>query len=496
MKKQVFNPFLPLNEFVPDGEPHVFDDRVYLYGSHDEEGADTFCKRDYVVYSASIYDLKTWKYEGISYEAKNDPNYKERPYMYAPDCVKGNDNKYYLYYAMSGYRGVGGYFGPISVAVSDKPTGPFKFIGFVKYKDGSLMLDYVPFDPAVMNDNGVIRLYYGTQYDYEENLEEFLKNDELIALEANMFGKTKDEIIKYAKGDSVNGAVMAILDNDMTTVKEAPHHIIPYNTKGTSFEAHPFFEASSIRKFNNKYYFIYSSKQNHELCYAMSDYPDKDFKFMGTLVSNGDIGYNGRDENNRLNMTGTTHGSIEYINGCYYVFYHRLTHKSDYSRQACAEPIYMNSDGTFNQVEITSSGLNNGPLKALGKYSACIACNITNGSMPHGSNKIFNEHFPNVNNEKDIRFISEITNNTLIGFKYFEFRNNKKLKLTYRGLAHGYVSISNDFDNKELKKVKINPVSDFTTIEFDIELMDGIRPLYLYFEIDGLLDLLDITFLK
>lgn len=493
MKKQIFNPYLPLNEFIPDGEPHVFDDRVYVYGSHDKEGGDTFCMLDYVVYSAPINDLTNWRYEGISYKRENDPNYKERPYMYAPDVVRGNDNNYYLYYAMSGYRGVGGYFGPISVAKSNKPSGPFKFIGFVKYKDGSLMLDYVPFDPAVINDNGVIRLYYGTQYDYEENLEAFLKNDELITLEANMFGKTKDEIIKYAKSDSVNGAVMAILEDDMVTVKEKPKHIIPYNTKKTSFEAHPFFEGSSIRKFNDKYYFIYSSKQNHELCYAISNYPDKDFKFMGTLVSNGDIGYNGRKEENRLNMTGTTHGSIEYINGKYYIFYHRLTHKSDYSRQGCAEEIFMNSDGSFNQVEITSCGLNDGPLKAKGKYSSCIACNITNGAMPHGSNKIFSEHFPNVTNDKELRFIGEITNNTLIGFKYFKYDHNKKFKFTYRGLANGTITISQDIDNS-LKKVKITPSSDFSTIELDILFNDGIKPLYLYFEIDGLVDLLDISF--
>ena len=30
--KQVYNPYLPLWEYVPDGEPHVFGDRVYLYG--------------------------------------------------------------------------------------------------------------------------------------------------------------------------------------------------------------------------------------------------------------------------------------------------------------------------------------------------------------------------------------------------------------------------------------------------------------------------------
>ena len=493
MDKDIYNPFLPLNEYVPDGEPHVFDDRVYLYGSHDMEAGDTFCMRDYVVYSASIYDLKNWKYEGVSYEASNDPNYNERKYMYAPDVVRGNDGKYYLYYAMSGYRGVGGYFGPISVAVSDKPEGKFEFIGFVKYKNGDLMLDYVPFDPAAMNDNGVIRLYFGTQYDYEENLEEFLKSDELITLEADMFGKAKEEIIKYAKADSVNGAISLVLCDDMVTVKEKPKHIIPYNTKGTSFEAHPFFEASSIRKFNNKYYFIYSSKQNHELCYAMSDYPDKDFKFMGTLVSNGDIGYNNRSEENRLNMTGTTHGSIEYINGKYYVFYHRLTHKSDCSRQACAEEIIMNSDGTFNQVEMTSCGLNGGPLRAKGKYPSVIACNITNGNMPHGSNKIFKEHFPNVTNENDLRFVGEITNNTLVGFKYFNYKNNKTFSFTYRGKGNGTVSIGQDMDNY-VKKIKIKPSDDFITVTVDIDFTDGVKGLYLYFEIDELIDLLDISF--
>ena len=46
--KQVFNPYLPLNEYIPDGEPHVFGDRVYIYGSHDKENGDDFCMLDYV----------------------------------------------------------------------------------------------------------------------------------------------------------------------------------------------------------------------------------------------------------------------------------------------------------------------------------------------------------------------------------------------------------------------------------------------------------------
>lgn len=417
MKKQVFNPYLPIHEYIPDGEPHVFGDRVYIFGSHDKEGGYTFCMLDYVTYSAPVDDLSDWRYEGVIYRAEQDPQYPKLKYMYAPDVVCGNDGRYYLYYSMAGDYGYGGYVGPMSVAVSDKPEGPYEFLGFVRNKDGSPMEKYVCFDPAVMNDDGVIRLYYGTQYGIDGS-EEVQREETFENSLMEMFGKTREEIRSYP--DNINGPVMAVLNDDMLTVKEEPKHIIPYHVKGTSFEAHPFFEGSSIRKVGEKYYFIYSSWLNHELCYATSDYPDKDFCFGGTIVSNGDVGYKGRKAYARLNMTGTTHGSIIKINGQWYVFYHRLTHKSDYSRQSCAEKIEICKDGSIPQVEITSCGLNDGPLKAEGRYPAVIACNITNGHMPFGSNSIYREPFPNVNNIGEERFIAEISHGTLIGFKYFD----------------------------------------------------------------------------
>jgi putative transposon-encoded protein len=48
MKKQGFNPYLPSWEYIPDGEPHVFDGRVYVFGSHDRFGGHTYCPNDYV----------------------------------------------------------------------------------------------------------------------------------------------------------------------------------------------------------------------------------------------------------------------------------------------------------------------------------------------------------------------------------------------------------------------------------------------------------------
>lgn len=98
------NPFLPLWEYTPDGEPHIFGDRIYLFGSHDTEGGDRYCsKGDYVGWSAQLDDLSDWRYEGVMYSAEQDPH--TRPGvtdLYAPDVVQGKDDRYYLYYTLSG----------------------------------------------------------------------------------------------------------------------------------------------------------------------------------------------------------------------------------------------------------------------------------------------------------------------------------------------------------------------------------------------------------
>ncbi len=489
MKKQVYNPFLPLDVCIPDGEPHVFGDRVYLYGSHDKEGGETFCMLDYTVYSAPVDDLSDWRCEGVSYKASQDPDYGERNFMYAPDVVKGNDGRYYLYYCMSGRNGAGGYFGPISVAVSDSPAGKFEYLGYVRYPDGSPMKKYVCFDPGVINDNGVIRIYYGTQYNFEEQPD--WPCEKYIQSEMQMFGKSREEIL--GTPESVMGASMVTVGDDMLTVTSEPVHIFPYKVKGTAFEEHPFFEASSIRKVGEKYYFIYSSKKNHELCYATSDYPDKGFIFGGTIVSNGDIGIDGITEKNRLNMTGTTHGSIEKINGEWYVFYHRLTHKSDYSRQACAEKIHIAKDGSIAQVNITSCGLNGAPLRGEGVYPAPICCILTNGNMPHGSNKIFTESFPNCSNDATDRFIAEICDNTLIGYRYFEFSGKTTLTLSSRGSGEGTFEIS-DESGRLLGKIVVSPSEKWSENSCELDISAGTHTLFLRYKGSGLVSLLSLKF--
>lgn len=490
MKKQVCNPFLPLHEYIPDGEPHVFGDRVYLFGSHDKEGGETFCMLDYVAWSAPVNDLTDWRFEGTIYRAAQDPGYPARKYMYAPDVVQGNDGRYYLYYCLSGDFGVGGYHGPISVAVCDTPAGRYEFLGFVRWQDGTPMKRYICFDPAVLNDNGTIRLYYGTQYDFEER-EDFAERPDLLQSEMEMFAKSAEEILNTP--ESVMGANMAVLEDDMLTVRGEPVRIIPYRVKGTDFEAHPFFEAASMRKVGEKYYFVYSSQKNHELCYAVSDHPDREFRFGGTIVSNGDVGYEGRADADRLNMTGTTHGSIIQLGDSWYVFYHRLTHKSDYSRQACAEKIHILSDGSIPQVPITSCGLNGGALLAEGTYPAPIACCITNGHMPHGSNSIYKEKFPHVTHEGETRYIAEISDGTMLGYRYFAFKGAVTLTLTYRADADGIFTVT-DETGRILGTVSLTASGEWTKTACLLDEEAGDHALYLTYHGEGEAAISEIAF--
>lgn len=163
------------------------------------------------------------------------------------------------------------------------------------------MLNYICFDPGVINDDGTIRIYYGTWSD-EALDKDFPNHEEAIQTVMQRYHKSRNEVLQTE--GSVMGPCTVTVGDDMLTVTSEPRHIIPAYPIGTSFEEHPFFEASSIRKIGGKYYFIYSSWQNHELCYATSDLPDRDFVFGGTIVSNGDVGYHGRSEKDRLNMTG------------------------------------------------------------------------------------------------------------------------------------------------------------------------------------------------
>ncbi|MBO5176634.1 MAG: family 43 glycosylhydrolase [Lachnospiraceae bacterium] len=462
-KKQAFNPYLPSWEYIPDGEPYVFGDRVYVYGSHDLSNGHVFCLGDYVCWSASVDDLGDWRYEGVIYPKTSDPfNKNGKMCLYAPDVTVGPDGRYYLYYCLDKVS-------VVSVAVCDTPAGRYKFLGYVHYEDGTRLGDKPgdepQFDPGVFTEGENTYLYTGF----------------------------------CGRGDkSRTGAFVTVLGPDMLTIKEAPKRVAPgceYG-QGTSFEGHEYFEAASIRKHGDTYYFVYSSVVMHELCYATSKSPTEGFVYGGVLVSNCDLHIDSYKPADMPTAYGANnHGSMVEINGQWYIFYHRQTNGTWYSRQGCAEPIEILADGSVKQAEITSCGLNNGPLEGKGEYPAYIACHLF---YEKPSMYVGDPYAPKIvqdgkDGDEEIGYITGVHDTVTIGFKYFEMKNVKEISLQARCYCNGVFEVRTAWDGEVLAKLPVisSNVWEEYTAPFTPE--DGVHALYFTYRGTGNLQFKSFT---
>lgn len=461
MKKQRFNPYLPSWEYIPDGEPYVFNGRVYVYGSHDRFNGYVYCLNDYVCWSAPVDDLSDWRYEGVIYRKTDDPlNRDGSMCLYAPDVTVGPDGRYYLYYVLDKVS-------VVSVAVCDTPAGKYEFYGYVHYPDGTRLGDRKgdqhQFDPGVITEGNRTYLYTG-----------FCPN-----------------------GDkSRKGPMVTVLGPDMLTVIEEPKFIAPSEpySKGSSFEGHEFFEASSIRKRGDTYYFVYSSVAMHELCYATSKYPDKDFQYRGVIVSNCDLGIDTyKPKEKPMYYGGNNHGSIVEINGEWYVFYHRHTNGTSFSRQGCLEKIKFNDDGSIIQAEMTSCGSADEPLTGRGEYPAYIACNLfckDESVYTDLAGSFMNNQFPKItqdgkDGDEETGYIANMKDSATAGFKYFDCRGIRTVKIKVRGYCRGVFEVKTSWDGAVLGKIPVEFSNIWKEYSADISIPDGIQALYFTYRGEG-----------
>ena len=446
---------------------------------------------DYVVYSAPVDDLTNWTCHGISYKKSQDPRSTREKLVdfYAPDCVRGNDGKYYLYYFSAGPNTKA--FGPMSVAVSNKPEGPFEYLGDIRYPNGEPVLDFLTNDPAVLNDEGKIWLYYGWGLgrDFRNPLMKPIYNKVLEKI-----GNRSAEDIKNTEPSILSCAVVQ-LEDDMMTVKSKPKAVLDSKTtapKGSLLYHHAFYEAASIRKINDLYYLVYSSGENNELCYAISKYPDRGFEYRGVIISNSDLGYQGNVQ--RKAPAGTIHGGIECINGNYYVFYHRCTNNTDFSRQACAEPIEILEDGTIPQVGISSQGLNGKPLEASGTYPAAICCYLYNDNTRNVQGVGHEKEQPTVTAENGVTYVTAVTNHTKIGYCNFINMGNRKLQLKIRGDG-GTVKVYSKENGATKGELVFQPSADWQVIEVTHSLPVEESMLLLEYVGIGSIDILELAWI-
>ena len=437
----VGNPYLPLWEHIPDGEPYVFEDpdnpgeyRVYVYGSHDSM-ITGYCGRELVVWSASTDNLNEWRYDGeilrVLNNADGEPLSSEglSDVLYAPDVTEkiepDGTKMYYLFPNDMEYgrRSL--------IAKSPRPDGPFEVCNWSKenpsWTDGIL-----EFDPAVfVDDDGRVYGYWGFECSYAAELD----------------------------------------PNTMCTLKEGTEIVKDMISSSKSDGIFRFFEASSIRKIEDKYVFVYSRvthdgefglpSTNYTLAYAYGDAPLGPWTYGGTIID-------GRareiDEAGNVMASGTvagnTHGGICEINGQWYVFYHRQTGTDEYARQAMVAPITVEvekgkggkvhiSEGEYNSEGFSLNGLD--PLEV---HSAGIACWYTGPKVAiheYPNNIFFGSYVASGYGTEDKyeapydlrNNTNQVVNNTagsIVGYKYFNFDGtygSKDLRLVLNLVPEG-----------------------------------------------------------
>ena len=297
------------------------------------------------------------------------------------------------------------------------------------------------------------------------------------------------------KGLPMPGACVVKLKTDMLTVQSEPEVILPSRkyAEGTEFEGNAFFEACSIRKIHGMYYLIYDSESIDTLCYAYSRYPDREFHYGGAVISSADLGYEGRQPGDTVNCIGNNHGGLVEADGRWYIFYHRHTHGIQFSRQGCAEEVQLDSEGRIHQAEVTSCGLNRGPLEGTGSYSAAFACNLYGATrgvrVPHFG-KLENQ--PYITNEGDQYYIANMSDGCTAGFKYFRFEQTKRIAVILRGDS-GKLRIT---DGKaDLCEIQFGDTVNFTEYEtIPEEPLQGVLPIFLHYDGDGTIEILSVSF--
>lgn len=339
------NPILPLEYHIPDSEGHVMPDgKLYIYGSYDDRN-DVYCSEKYRVVSTA--DMKNWVLHEESLNGKDIPWFSDprapkypgidwthpTPFikkMLEEEAKKGNDMKAAfekeskeakpaLLFAPDCIEKNGKYYlyfcmqdDSEGVAVSDSPKGPFS---------NPVQLPCGGIDPAVFIDSdGQAYYYWGQLFSHGVRL-----NEDMVSFNRS---EIKDDLVTE--------------------------------------EEHFFHEGSSMRKIGDTYYYVYADMERGKptaLGYSTGKSPLGPFKYQGIIIDN-----NGCDPESWNN-----HGSIECVNGQWYVFYHRCSRGSKLYRRLCIEPIKINENGTIDEVKMTSQGIGKpfAPGEEIMGYQAC-----------------------------------------------------------------------------------------------------------------------------
>ncbi len=440
------NPYLPLWEHLPDGEPRVFEDpdrpgkyRAYIIGSHDVTYS-AYCGNDIRMWSAPVEDLSQWRDEGPIFTWFVDGQWDT---MFAPDLVEVKDRKtgkktYYLYPHSRGWRRVA------MVCKGDRPNGPFTPVNLTDEGRQCLPGSLIDFDPSVFIENITDK----RDKDYDRGFRAYVFYG---FRHSTAYELDQDNMYAVRPGTEVHDYFIPASER-YGVVRDPEGTQYPALYKDQNPGDFNFFEASSIRQVGNKYVMVFSGysgpdyglgSTNSALRYAFGDSPLGPWRSGGVLVDSRGVVPN--EDGTRLvttNAAHNTHGSLQEINGQWYVFYHRPPRGFGNARQAMVAPVKITwdkkkvADGgmvritaydpytknnewtasasngmTYTGAEVTSEGFQIFGLPPYRYYSAGLACYMTGNEWMQDNHDVWNDGMD----------LAGINNRGIVGFKYFGF---------------------------------------------------------------------------
>jgi arabinoxylan arabinofuranohydrolase len=303
------NPLM-YQKYTADPTAAWFNNRMYIYTSHDKNGATGYDITDVTLMSSD--DLVNWTDEGEAVKASNT---SWAGLTYAPDAVYRN-GYYYVYFGNGG--------GSIGVVRSTSPTGPFTDpVGraiVTGSTPGCSGMTYV-FDPAVfIDDDGQAYMYFG--------------------------------------GGGPGNARVIRMNSDMISV----------NGSAVTIDAPRYFEAPFMNKRNGIYYFSYctdfSASPSAAIDYMTSSNPMTGFTRRGTILDNPSDNCGNNSHASIVNIG----------DNWYLAYHTRKLSNTNlgncngiYQRSASLDRLYFNADGTIQKVIATTTGVN--ALKTVNPYT-------------------------------------------------------------------------------------------------------------------------------
>ena len=321
-------------DYMADPSANVFNDRLYIYPSHDREGGVAFDDdgghfqmKDYHVLSFGDVENDEATDHGVILDVEQVA-WSEKQ-MWDNDVVEKN-GKYYLIFSAKDYNGVF----HLGVAVADRPEGPFT-------PQEHPIRGSFSIDPCVFkDDDGEIYCYFGGLWGGQL---QWYQAPERLTKEGIVLGPAADRQTQlFAPADvPALPSCVARMSSDVMQFAEAPRPVVIVDDNGQPLRAgnpHRFFEASWLHKYNGKYYFSYSTGDSHLLCYAIGNSPYGPFTYQGVILEPV-VGW-------------TTHHSIVEYKGQWYLFYHDCVPSNDIThlRSLKLQRLFYNEDGTIQPV--------------------------------------------------------------------------------------------------------------------------------------------------